>query len=1539
MDDVSNVAGEERSRLLIGAQNDPTNPVNSDGLILQPFGGYLGIGQMNPAYALDVNGNTQVAGQLNVRSPAGPAVLPGYANFNFPRGVALLPNGNIVVADVSNNRIRLVTPAGVVTTLAGSGSPAFADGTGSAASFNAPFGVAVLSNGNIAVADPANHRIRLITPAGVVTTLAGDGTAGSTNGTGTGARFNFPNGVAQLPNGNIAIADTANHLIRLITPTGVVTTLAGSGTAGSTNATGTSASFNSPYGVAVLPNGNIVVVDTNNHLIRLITPGGVVTTLAGSGTGTFADGTGTGASFQYPVGVAVVPSNGLVVVADNNNRRIRLITPAGVVTTLAGSGSPAFADGTGSAASFNEPQGVAVLPNGNIVVADTHNHRIRLVSSPTYAAASGIVTTMAGSTAAFANGLGPTGPALLVAGSSVFAGPVNITNLLGNTGPIPNIPALEVDGDALVAGNMIVTAGAYSMPSTVAGSVYNTSGFTNALGSITGTNSGPIPADEATISTFTSGSGTFVVPAGAPVIVDYLVVGGGGQGGSGSGGGGGAGGLVYAKGVQLPAGSYSWTVGAGGSGGTANVAGGSGVLSSLSNSSFGNIVALGGGGGGGYNTSPSSPGLPGGSGGGAAGGAGTPPFAGGVAAVGQGNVGGTTAQAGQYTGGGGGGAGGAGVSPASGTATPANGGIGLAIAITGSNVYYAGGGGASTNSGTGAFGIGGLGGGANGTNGAGAVNAGTANTGGGGGGGGGGLGGGNGGSGVIILRVYTNIGSRLLIGDGSGYSLALSAQSNAVTTDVMTMTDQGNVSIGLSNALFNGCHDAKFDSGGNMYVTDYLNHRIRRITPAGVVSTFIGSGSASNIAGTGTGASIAYPAAMAIGMMGGVETLFATSAGHIVVAAPLSTRVMTIIAGLSGSASFPDSTTGTSARFNSPFALALDTTNSFIFVADVGNNRIRRIAYTAPFAVTTLGSAGFVASATPLGFTGSPVRGLLYDATASNFYYTTDTSYGRVALTSGGTVATNTSNAAGFSNCGGMTFNSNRTGVFFVDFGRHQVFSAGLTAGAATAIAGTSGTAGSNDATGARALFSGPRSLTIDASGSNLYICEYNNHKIRKLNIPTSNVTTYAGTGVGAFAEGSVLTSTVVNNTLFAGSVGVNTTTPLAPLTVNSISGVSGGTSFYGTCNCAMMVFGSNNPLPTDVGGNATALFFSTDYVANGLGASIGLGGRATDFPGNGGPFMMYGKITGGSDGGASYGGILSFATISNNGSMYERMRITSNGNVGFNTSTPAYTLDVVGTVRTSGFILASTTAQFITLQNTSASDAATLRIGFNNYNNSIQSAIDCIQNSGTNFASSFSFKTNTGSGPVEALNLGCNQTVKISGYTTNGTVTTTSTNGTLSVTSDIRLKTNIQYVQEIATSKIEALKPARFEWKADLSNVQLGFIAQDVESVIPEAVDGKKYEYEWSKDSNGNPILDSNGQLVMTDIPRYRGFSDRPILATLVKAFQELSARLSNVEARLAAATVTAGPTGPTGTTESTGPTGTTESTGPTGPTGDSTS
>jgi len=294
------------------------------------------------------------------------------ARFNTPDSIAVIPSsGNIVVADSANNLIRLVTPLGVVTTLAGSGSPAFADGTGAAASFFTPRGVAVIPSTNvIVVSDTNNNRIRLVTPAGVVTTLA------------TG--LNGAQGVAVLPDGNIVVADTYNNRIRLITPAGVVTTLAGS-TGGFLDGVGTAARFNLPLAVAVLPDGNIVVSEQNNHRIRLVTyPGGVVTTLAGSGTNTFGDGTGAAASFNQPAGVAVIPSTNVIVVADTNNHRIRLVTyPGGVVTTLAGNATNAFADGTGAAARFSSPKGVAVDPfTDRVYVGDTANNRIRQVTLP-----------------------------------------------------------------------------------------------------------------------------------------------------------------------------------------------------------------------------------------------------------------------------------------------------------------------------------------------------------------------------------------------------------------------------------------------------------------------------------------------------------------------------------------------------------------------------------------------------------------------------------------------------------------------------------------------------------------------------------------------------------------------------------------------------------------------------------------------------------------------------------------------------------------------------------------------------------------------------------------------------------------------------------------------------------------------------------------------------------------------------------------------------------------------------------------------------
>ena len=301
------------------------------------------------------------------------------ASFNYSSGVAVDTTGNVYVADSYNNKIRKITGAGEVTTLAGSGIAGSADGLGIAASFNNPTGVAVDGNGNVYVADSYNNKIRKITASGDVTTLAGSGEPGTANGTGTAARFNGPSGVAVDQSGTLYVADTDNQKIRKITASGSVTNYVGSGTSGSTDGTGAEASFYYPQGIAVDGTGTLYVADTDNQKIRKIEAGGVVTTLAGSGSYGSTDGTGTLASFNGPSGVAVDVNNN-VFVADSGNNKIRKISATGEVTTLAGSGVEGAIDGSGIEANFKYPEGVAVDGNGKVYVADGYNNKIRKIS-------------------------------------------------------------------------------------------------------------------------------------------------------------------------------------------------------------------------------------------------------------------------------------------------------------------------------------------------------------------------------------------------------------------------------------------------------------------------------------------------------------------------------------------------------------------------------------------------------------------------------------------------------------------------------------------------------------------------------------------------------------------------------------------------------------------------------------------------------------------------------------------------------------------------------------------------------------------------------------------------------------------------------------------------------------------------------------------------------------------------------------------------------------------------------------------------------
>lgn len=302
------------------------------------------------------------------------------ASFSNPTGITKDAAGNFYVADRNNNRIRKITPDGTVTTFAGSGSGGgIVNGTGTAAGFWAPYGITSDASGNVYTGEWANQAIRKITPAAVVTTLAGNGTSGSQNGTGTAASFNQPVGLVADASGNLFVADYINNLIRKITPAGVVTTFAGSGSPALTDGTGTAASFNGPFALAFDAGGNLIVADYLNHAVRKITPSGVVTTIAGNGTAGYVDATGAAARFNRPAGLAIDASNNIFI-CDAQNNRIRKITATGVVTTIAGSGNSGAAEGIGTAAEFNYPLGLcADFTNSALYIADFGNHKIRKV--------------------------------------------------------------------------------------------------------------------------------------------------------------------------------------------------------------------------------------------------------------------------------------------------------------------------------------------------------------------------------------------------------------------------------------------------------------------------------------------------------------------------------------------------------------------------------------------------------------------------------------------------------------------------------------------------------------------------------------------------------------------------------------------------------------------------------------------------------------------------------------------------------------------------------------------------------------------------------------------------------------------------------------------------------------------------------------------------------------------------------------------------------------------------------------------------------
>lgn len=306
------------------------------------------------------------------------------AQFNAPAGIAVDVSGNLYVADEQNHQIRKITTGGVVTVLAGTGTSGYADGPAANAQFSYPTGVAIDGSGNLYVADRLNHRIRKITAAGQVSTLAGSGAPGTLDGTGTAAKFTSPQAIAIDLSGNLYVGQTDydGMNIRKITPSGVVTTVAGSNQAGYINGAPLTAKFFGPTGIAVTSTGNLYIADQNNHRIRFADFGaGQVSSFAGNGTNGFADGDVVNAQFKFPTGIAI-DGLGNLYVTDLSNRRIRKINTSGttIVSTIAGDGQAGLVNGPGASSRFEGPNGIAVDAQGNIFISEYPGHRIRKIS-------------------------------------------------------------------------------------------------------------------------------------------------------------------------------------------------------------------------------------------------------------------------------------------------------------------------------------------------------------------------------------------------------------------------------------------------------------------------------------------------------------------------------------------------------------------------------------------------------------------------------------------------------------------------------------------------------------------------------------------------------------------------------------------------------------------------------------------------------------------------------------------------------------------------------------------------------------------------------------------------------------------------------------------------------------------------------------------------------------------------------------------------------------------------------------------------------
>lgn len=424
----------------------------------------LAVAQADAAPAQNVISTVAGTGFRGNSGDGGPA---SQANIDRPRSVFALAGGGYIFAEPWSHLVRRVSSSGIISTAAGTGSAGFSGdgGPASQARVNFVHGASPTTDGGFLIADTLNNRIRKVSASGIITTVAGNGTQGygGDDGPAVNAMINNPRGVVAMADGGFLIPDTNNHRIRRVSPAGTITTIAGNGTKGFTGDGGpaTAASLSIPFGAGPSADGGILIVDTGNQRIRRISPTGTMSTVAGNGAAGYAGDSGpaVAAALNNPHNLTGTADGGFII-ADSYNQRVRLVSPGGTISTVAGNGAQAFGGdgGPATSASLNTPKAVAITSAGAVLIADESNDRVRLVGPATTTSTSSTTSTTSTSSTTSTTSGHPTPSTTSTSSSTTSSTSSTSTTTPGpttaptNTSP-PTLSGSGAVGHAMTASN------------------------------------------------------------------------------------------------------------------------------------------------------------------------------------------------------------------------------------------------------------------------------------------------------------------------------------------------------------------------------------------------------------------------------------------------------------------------------------------------------------------------------------------------------------------------------------------------------------------------------------------------------------------------------------------------------------------------------------------------------------------------------------------------------------------------------------------------------------------------------------------------------------------------------------------------------------------------------------------------------------------------------------------------------------------------------------------------------------------------------